>query len=102
MPLAAPWALEEQVMRTLAVTQNITVDGRIEMLGDWFDPQGQAGEDRTDLLDELHRQDRTADGFLVGRRTFEDLRGYWPQQSEDATGIAEYLNTVHKYVVSST
>jgi hypothetical protein len=30
-------------LRTLAITQNITVDGSIEMLGDWFDPQGQAG-----------------------------------------------------------
>jgi hypothetical protein len=26
-------------LRTLAVTQNITVDGSIEMLGDWFDPK---------------------------------------------------------------
>jgi hypothetical protein len=26
------------VSRRLVVTQNITVDGRIEMLGDWFDP----------------------------------------------------------------
>jgi hypothetical protein len=32
-------------LRTLAITQNITVDGSIEMLGDWFDPQGQAGVD---------------------------------------------------------
>jgi len=25
-------------LRTLAVSQNITIDGSIEMLGDWFDP----------------------------------------------------------------
>ena len=89
-------------MRTLAITQNITVDGAVEMLGDWFDPQGQAGVDNSDLLDELHRQDRTADGFLVGRRTFEDFRSYWPQQTDDVTGITDYLNRVQKYVVSST
>ncbi len=87
-------------MRTLAITQNITLDGAIEMLGDWFDPQAQA--DNTDLLDELHRQDSTADGFLTGRRTFEDLRSYWPQLTEDPTGISDYLNRVQKYVVSST
>ncbi|MFI1463642.1 dihydrofolate reductase family protein [Nocardia carnea] len=87
-------------MRTLAITQNITVDGAIEMLDDWFDPQEQ-GDDQ-ELLAETHRQDRAADGFLVGRQTFEDLRGYWPQQREDPTGITEYLNTVQKYVVSST
>jgi dihydrofolate reductase len=87
-------------VRTLAITQNITVDGSIEMLGDWFDPQGQA--DMSDLLEETHRQDREADGFLVGRRTFVDLRGYWPKQTEDPTGITAYLDQVQKYVVSAT
>jgi dihydrofolate reductase len=90
------------LIRTLAITQNITVDGSIEMLGDWFDPQSQGRVDTSDLLDELHRQDRDADGFLVGRQTFEDLRGYWPKQSDDTTGITHYLNQVQKYVVSST
>ena len=89
-------------MRTLVITQNITVDGSIEMLGDWFDPQGQAKEENSDLLDELHHQDSEADGFLVGRRTFEALRAYWPDLSDDPTGISDYLNRVHKYVVSST
>jgi dihydrofolate reductase len=68
-------------LRTLAITQNITLDGSIEMLGDWFDPSDQS--DNSDLLRELHRQDREADAFLTGRRTFEDLRGYWPLQTDD-------------------
>ena len=89
-------------LRTLAITQNVTVDGAIEMLGGWFDPQGQADVDSSDLLEEVHRQDRQADGFLAGRRTFEDLRSYWPQLSDDFTGISDYLNRVQKYVVSST
>jgi dihydrofolate reductase len=93
---------EEATLRTLAITQNITVDGSIEMLGDWFDPQGEADVDNSDLLDELHRHQSEADGFLVGRRTFEDLRAYWPEQSDDSTGISDYLNRVRKYVVSST
>lgn len=89
-------------MRTLVITQNMTLDGSIEMLGDWFDPQGQGGEDNSDLLEELHRQDRTSDAFLAGRQTFEGLRGYWPQQTDDRTGVTDYLNRVQKYVVSST
>jgi dihydrofolate reductase len=89
-------------MRTLAVTQNITLDGSIEFLGEWFDPQGQGAADNSDLLEELHRQDRSADGFLVGRQTFEDLRRYWPNQTGDTTGVTDYLNRVQKYVVSST
>lgn len=89
-------------MRTLAITQNITVDGSIEMLGEWFDPQAQGGVDNSDLLDVLRRGAWESDGFLVGRKTFEDVRGYWPQQTDDTTGIADHLNEVQKFVVSST
>jgi dihydrofolate reductase len=85
-------------MRKLVITQNITLDGSIEMLGDWFDPQLQDD----DLLAESHRQDSQADALLVGRQTFEDFRGYWPKQTDDATGVTDYLNRVAKYVVSST
>ncbi len=85
-------------MRTLVITQNITLDGSIEMIGDWFDPQADAD----DQLAELRRQDEAADALLLGRQTFEDFRGYWPLQTEDPTGITAYLNQVQKYVVSST
>ena len=85
-------------MRNLVITENITLDGSIEMLDDWFDPQLQDDE----LLEETHRQDAQADAMLLGRQTFEDFRGYWPKQSDDATGITDYLNSVAKYVVSST
>jgi dihydrofolate reductase len=85
-------------MRTLAITENITLDGSVEMLDDWFDPQLQDD----DLLEESHRQDAQADALLVGRQTFEDFRSYWPKQTDDATGVTDYLNRVAKYVVSST
>jgi dihydrofolate reductase len=85
-------------MRKLVITENITLDGSIEMLDDWFDPQLQD----EDLLEESHRQDSQADALLVGRQTFEDFRGYWPKQTEDTTGVTDYLNQVAKYVVSST
>jgi dihydrofolate reductase len=93
---------EVTLVRTLAITQNITVDGSIEMLGDWFDPQGRAGVDSSDLLAELRRQSDQTEALLLGRQTFEDFRGYWPKQTDDATGIADSLNRVQKYVVSST
>ncbi len=85
-------------MRKLVITQNMTLDGCIEMLDDWFDPQLQDG----DLMEESHRQDVEADALLVGRQTFEDFRGYWPAQTDDRTGITDYLNRVAKYVISST
>jgi len=86
-------------MRGLVITQNITLDGSIEMLGDCFDPREQA--DQSDLLEEVHRQDSGADA-LLGRQTFTDLRSYRPQQTDDTTGVTRYLNQVHKYVVTST
>ncbi|MGW0158273.1 dihydrofolate reductase family protein [Mycobacterium sp. NPDC003323] len=87
-------------MRSLIITQNITLDGSIEMLEEasWFDPHAQDDQ----LTAEMHRQDATADAVLLGRRTFEDFRGYWPVQTEDSTGVTDYLNKVDKFVVSAT
>lgn len=52
--------MREPPLRTLAITQNITVDGSIEMLGDWFDPHGGADVDNSGLLEEMHRLERAA------------------------------------------
>src|SRR3954464_9401273 len=83
-------------VRTLAITQNTTVDGAVEMLDDWFAPQGQAGGDDSDLVEEIHRQDERADALLLGRQTFEDFRSYWPGRTDDPTGISAYLDRVQK------
>lgn len=85
-------------MRALVVTQNITLDGRVEMLGDWFDPTSESAE----FAAENERQDSAADALLVGRQTFLDFRGFWKDRPEDTTGVSDYLNAVEKYVVSST
>jgi hypothetical protein len=83
-------------MRTLAITENITVDGSIESLEHWFDPNRQADTDKDDLLEAEQRQGSEADALLVGRRTFEAFREYWPKQTDGTTGISEYLNRVQK------
>ena len=85
-------------MRTLAITQNVTADGAVEMLGDWFDP---TAEDRQ-VTEAMNRFTERGDALLLGRRTFEDFRGFWPKQTNDHTGITDELNRVQKYVVSST
>ena len=89
-------------MRTLSVTQNITLDGVIEATEGWFVVTDEPGVDRSDLLDAQREQREAADAFLVGRVTFEQMRGYWPQQTDDTTGVSDYLDRVEKYVVSST
>ncbi|WP_240898802.1 dihydrofolate reductase family protein [Kocuria sediminis] len=72
------------------------------MLTDWFGPLGHGAAEAGDLMEENHRQDAAADALILGRRTFQDFRGCWPQRTDDTTGITDYLNRVHKYVVSST
>jgi dihydrofolate reductase len=89
-------------MRTLAITQNITLDGSIEFLDDWFDPQARGLGDMADLQEEVQRQSAASDAFLTGRQTFEDLRSYWPHREDDTTGTSAYLDGVAKYVVSGT
>jgi len=90
-------------MRELIVTENITLDGVIDASEGWFDPAGDDAEvDQSDVEAALREQREAADALLLGRVTFEDMRGYWPLQTNDTTGITDYLNKVSKYVVSSS
>jgi dihydrofolate reductase len=89
-------------MRELIVTENITVDGVIDMAKGWFDPAGPSGVDTSDLEQVMRDQGARSDALLLGRQTFEDFRGYWPHQTGDTSGTTDYLNRVAKYVVSST
>jgi dihydrofolate reductase len=91
------------VARDLIVTQNITIDSVIDATGDWFVPAGSEDPDHVVEMREVEERLRaTADARLVGRLTFEAFRSYWPQRTDDTSGVSEYLNRVDKYVVSST
>lgn len=85
-------------MRPLVITQNITVDGAVEMLDDWFDPVAQD----EDMLAITERDSSLCDTLVLGRQTFEDFRGFWPEQVDDQTGVTDELNSLDKYVVSRT
>ncbi|WP_040812651.1 dihydrofolate reductase family protein [Nocardia concava] len=87
-------------MRDLIVTENITVDGVIDATGGWFGPADI--ETEADQVEAVREQFEAADAVLFGRVTFEEMRGYWPHQTDDPTGVADYLNKVTKYVPSRT
>ena len=89
-------------MRDLVVTENVTLDGVIDASGGWFSVADEAEVDQSDMVAALREQSEAADAVVFGRVTFEEMRGYWPKQTDDTTGVADYLNRVAKYVVSST
>jgi dihydrofolate reductase len=90
-------------VRDLIVTENITLDGVIDASAGWFAPAGTGDTDSSEQLAALAEQREAADAFLTGRRTFEQMRSYWPHRTEDdETGVAAYLDRVQKYVVSTT
>lgn len=45
---------------------------------------------------------RTADAILLGRTTFDMMKGYWPQVTDPDNHVATVLNEGKKYVVSTT
>lgn len=78
-------------MARLINTTALTVDGLTDV-GDWYVAEG--GHDRAGL-----DQFAGIAGMLLGRKTYEGLAGYWPQQ---AGPWADMLNSLPKFVASRT
>ena len=81
-------------MRKLVVTENITVDGVIEASGGWFAPADDDAE-LAAVTAELRQQSAASDALLMGRRTFEEMRDFWPKQTQDTTG-AKVVLTIYR------
>jgi dihydrofolate reductase len=92
-------------MGKLVVTEFVSVDGVFEdpggsegtPLGPWtfsFDRGADGGQFK---LDELH----SADAQLFGRVTYEGFAEAWPSRTDDV-GFADRINSMPKYVVSTT
>ena len=80
-------------MRRIVVTQMISLDGIVDNEQSWFDPSADTAQNAE--MAEVTRQHAAAsDGFLVGRVTFEEMRGFWPEQVDDHTGVTDHLNRV--------
>jgi dihydrofolate reductase len=77
---------------TLIATTQATLDGVIDPVGEWVQADGDHGEYS------FERQARSS-GLVLGRKTYEGLAGYWPNESGK---WADMVNAMPKYVGSTT
>jgi dihydrofolate reductase len=93
------------MMGTLVVTEFITLDGVIEDPGggETFDRGGWAFQFERGEAGDKFKLDETldAEALLLGRVTYEGFAAAWPSMT-DEVGFADKMNTMPKYVVSST
>ncbi|WP_327144455.1 dihydrofolate reductase family protein [Nocardia sp. NBC_01327] len=94
----------------LSVTQFVTLDGVYQAPGGpqedpsggfthggWSAPYGDEafGEFMVSVFDRV-------DAFLLGRRTYDIFASYWPLHDDPADPLASKLNSLPKYVATST
>jgi dihydrofolate reductase len=97
-------------MRKVIVNEWMSLDGVVQAPGaPDEDTSGgfEHGGWHLPYFDEISQQQvvkglTEAGGFLLGRRTYESFANYWPNASEEEQVIAQPLNTLPKYVVSTT
>src|SRR5947209_7274684 len=90
-------------MGKIVISENVSLDGVIQ------DPAGDEGfrhggwvgriSDRDDLAKVTLDEALATEALLLGRRTYEWLAARWPSRSGE---LADRLNSLPKYVVSST
>jgi len=92
-------------MGRIVISENVSLDGVIQdpagvegfRLGGWVGRIGS--QDRQEAAKVALDEALGAEAFLLGRRSYEFLAERWPSRSGP---LAERLNSMPKYVVSST
>jgi dihydrofolate reductase len=81
-------------MRKLIVSNNVTLDGRVDEPRDWALPGNDEEfvKHQTELLSH-------SDGLVLGRKSYEFFAAVWPSRSG---AFPDRMNTVAKYVASTT
>lgn len=70
-------------------------DGGIDFFGAFDEPEDPTDHDQLAWLESV-------DAMLLGRRTYEMFRSYWPTPASTGDAVAGWINAAPKHVVSST
>jgi len=86
-------------MRKIIVTEWISLDGinDVTTMPEWFNPYHSESRAKS-IQETIHN----CEIMLYGRTTYQMLYPYWSSMKNNEMGVAEKLNTVEKYVVSTT
>src|SRR5689334_1425128 len=86
-------------MRKIIVTQWMSLDGINDAttMAEWFNPYHSESRAKS-IQDTIH----DCEIMLYGKTTYQMLYPYWSSMKNNEMGVAEKLNTVKKYVVSTT
>jgi dihydrofolate reductase len=88
---------QEVNVRKIVAGLFISLDGVYEAPDKWHFPyfNDKMGE-------AVGSQMAASDAMLLGRVTYQEFAGFWPNQSSDEVDIADFMNNTPKFVVSNT
>jgi len=84
-------------MRKIVAGLFISLDGVYEAPGEWHFPYFD-----DDMRAAVGALMEAADTMLLGRVTYEEFAGYWPNADPAENEIADHMNGIPKLVVSNT
>ncbi len=86
-------------MRKLVVSEGVSLDGVFEArtMGDWVIPF--QSDERNACVRDIFL---AADALLMGRKTYEEYAWYYPKLKNNEYGIADRMNSIPKFVVTSS
>ena len=83
-------------MRKIVAGLFVSLDGVFESPDQWHFPYFN-----DEMGEAVGAQMAESDAMLLGRQTYEEFAGFWPQQGSEVDG-ADHMNTTPKFVVSTT